>query len=78
MGINNDEESTNILISEDLPLVKRVTEVKKRISEWTGTLEKTFDHETDEVRLNRYGKKGDKYFFQYIIAREVNTMKRNL
>jgi len=30
MGINDNEEATNILISEDLPLVKKVTEVKKR------------------------------------------------
>ena len=78
MGINDNEESTNIIISENIPLLKRVDEVKKRISEWTGTLEKTFDHETDEVRLNRYEKKGDKYFFQYTIDREVNTLKRNL
>jgi hypothetical protein len=78
MGVNNKIESTSIIIADKVPLNKRVSVVKERISEWTDKLEENFDREKDEVRLNRYEKKGDRYFYQYIIVRGVNTLKRNL
>jgi len=78
MGVNDRIESTSIIIEDKVPLHERVSVVKERISEWTDKLEKNFDREKDEVRLNRYEKKGDKYFYQYIIVRGVNTLKRNM
>jgi hypothetical protein len=78
MSVNGNKESINLIISGNLSIFKRVAEVKKRISEWTYKLEKDFNHETDQLRLKRFGKKCNKYFYQYTIERGVNKLKRNL
>jgi hypothetical protein len=78
MSIDENKETTDIMLPENLPLFKRIAAVKKRISEWIDTLGNNYDYNTDQIRLNRFEKRGNKYCYQYIIVRGVNNLKRNL
>lgn len=71
-------ESKDIIVSATVPLLGRVSIVKKKILEWEGSLETPVDHSTDEIRLSKYEQKGDDCVYRYVIARDVKSMKRNL
>lgn len=75
---NSNKESIDIILMDNLTVYNRVKEVKKKISEWNDKLKVPFDPDIDQLQLNRFEKRGRKYFYQYTINRGVNELKRKL
>lgn len=69
--------SKTITIQRTMPLIERISEVSKQISEWLETLEKPFNLEKDMLRLTKYERKGGKYLYHYTVRRAVSASDVN-
>jgi hypothetical protein len=70
------QESTVIKLNKDMPITERIEEVNRQISEWIDTLDKPFNHETDEFQLVNFDKESRQYRYKYMIARGVKSLKK--
>jgi hypothetical protein len=69
-------ESTIISIPKKLPLAKRISNAKKKISKWTDSLDKPFDDKTDAVQLTKFERKEKEFLYQYIIVRGAKISRK--
>ena len=65
-------DSTRIVLQKNIPLSRRLQEVKKRISLWSHSLERPYDGKADAIRLVRVERTKDDYAYSYVIERGVN------
>jgi hypothetical protein len=64
-------ERTTIILPTELPIGKRLEEIKKRIMNWALDLEKPFDDKSDVFRLVRIERQGNGHAYIYAIERGV-------
>ena len=69
-------ESTTISISKKLPLAKRISNAKKKISKWTDSLDNPFDDKTDAIQLTKFDRNDDEFLYQYIIVRGAKISRK--
>ena len=69
-------ESTIISIPKKLPLAEQISNVKKKISRWTDSLDKPFDDKTDAVQLTKFDKNKKEFLYQYIIIRDRKISRK--
>ena len=69
-------ESTMITLPKTMPLVERISEVNRLLSEWLKTLE-GFVCGRDVLRLTKYERKAEKYSYHYIIDHRVSVTSSN-
>jgi hypothetical protein len=69
-------ESTIISIPKKLPLAEQISNVKKKISRWTDSLDKPFDNKTDAVQLTKFDKNKKEFLYQYIIVRDRKISRK--
>jgi hypothetical protein len=63
------KERTTIILRGDLPVGKRIQEVKKRITHWALGLDEPFDEGSDVFRLVRIVRIGKEHAYTYAIER---------
>lgn len=68
-------ERTTIILPGELPVGKRIEEVKKRITHWAHGLEEPFDERSDVFRLVRIVRIGREYAYTYAIERGMSGRK---
>jgi len=64
-------ESTIITLPKTMSLGERISEVNKRLSAWTDSLEKSFNNETDSLQMGKCERNHEGYVYQYIVLRQV-------
>jgi hypothetical protein len=69
-------ESTVISLPKKMPLVERITEANRKISEWISTLEKPLNDEKDDIQLEKYKQDHKEYTCHYIIVRDVKNLRK--
>jgi hypothetical protein len=57
--------SKTIAIPKNTALSEQISEVKKQLHEWLGSLEPPFKQYKDGLRLKRYATTGRKHIFEY-------------
>ena len=60
-------ESKTITIPKTMPLIERISEVNKQISDWLRSLERHPHIETDELRLSKCERNHKGYIYHYEI-----------
>ena len=65
-------EATMITLPKTMPLVERISEVNRQLSEWFKSLE-GFVCGRDVLRLTKYERKAKKYSYHYIIDHRVSV-----
>lgn len=71
-------ERTTIILPVELPIGKRVEEVKKRIMAWVLDLEEPFDERADMFRLVKIERQEKEYAYVYGIERGVTGRKSRI
>jgi hypothetical protein len=62
-------ERTTIILPAELPIGKRIKEVKKQMMDWALDLEEPFDEKSDVFRLVKIVRIGKEYAYTYAIER---------
>ena len=71
-------ERTTIILPVELPIGKRVEEVKKRIMDWALDLEEPFDEGSGMFRLVKIERQEKEYAYVYGIERGAIGRKRKI
>jgi hypothetical protein len=69
-------ESTMITLPKTMPLVERISEVNRQLSDWLKSLE-GFVCGRDALRLTKYEREAEKYSYHYIIDHRVSLITSN-
>ena len=69
-------ESTMITLPKTMPLVERISEVNRQLSDWLKSLE-GFVCGRHVLRLTRYERKAEKYSYHYILDHRVSVITPN-
>lgn len=57
-----------IAVSKGMPLLMRISEVSKKVSEWLDSFEKLSDAERNSLRLKKADQTSEKYRYHYSIS----------
>ncbi len=60
-------ESTTIALPRNMSLVKRITEVSRRITEWLDSLDHPFNMESDKLQLIKCERSDKEYSYKYSV-----------
>ena len=61
-------ESLTINLPRQMPVVKRISEVSNRISEWLQTQDRQFKSDKERLQLAEYERNDEEYIYHYSIT----------
>jgi len=64
-------ESLTITLPKNMPLIRRISEISRRINEWLNSFDVAFNNEKDKLHLKKIQIKSKEYLYIYsIISRK--------